>query len=376
MDYLENQAAASPERSAQYSELNELYQKKLWHQMAVKLREIEKDESFQKDKALATLFENFVSKCKINLNPLSFVQFAISASQQHDDTTAGLKFLESLELKADAQPEMLLKMAQARLQVQLKAYKEAKKLLDEGRTTIDAYMGVMEPCIHSSFYLASLEYYQALGPAASFFSNSLLYLTYTPLESIPKDKQVRLAADVTLAALVGHHIYNFGELLQHPVVKVLKSTEHEWLAHLLTAFNAGDIAGFQKVFKAQKTSQAVLSENEAFLNQKIRIMALIEMIFHRNSNSRELSFDEIAAACELKVDEVELLLMKACSLGVIKGEIDQVDLKVRVKWVQPRVLSTTQLSSVKERLVDWAGKVKNTAHYLEENAPELLQGFA
>lgn len=146
-----------------------------------------------------------------------------------------------------------------------------------------------------------------MGPASDYFTNSLLYLTYTPLADIPQDKQVRLAADVTLAALVGHHIYNFGELLQHPVVNVLEGTQHAWLKDMLMTFNAGDIGGFQKIFASKKASQAVLKENDDFLNQKIRIMALIEMIFQRNSNSRVLTFDEVAKHCELKVDQVRCL---------------------------------------------------------------------
>lgn len=376
MDFIEIQATSFPEQKEHYNEIGEFYTKKLWHQLGCKLAEVAKIDFFKKDKNLIELFDKFVKKNKMYLNPLTFTQFAIAASNQYEDSKESLEFLETIDMKDNEQPLLLLNMEKARKNIQIKNYEEAKKKIEEGKNTIDLSMAVMEPEIHSQFYLASLEYYQAVGPASDFFNNSLLYLTYTPLTSIPQDKQVRLAADVTLAALIGHHIYNFGELLQHAVVNVLESTEHAWLKDLLCAFNTGDLAAFKKIFGQSKGSQAVLRENEAFLHQKIRIMALIEMVFQRNAQSRVLTFEDIAKGCELDVDQVELLLMKACSLGVIKGEIDQVAGKVRVNWVQPRVLSTTQLTSIKTILEEWSVKVKNTAHYLEENAPELLQGFA
>ena len=44
---------------------------------------------------------------------------------------------------------------------------------------------------------------------------------------------MRLAVDISLAALLGEHVYSFGQLLQHPLVKVLDESEYAWLHELL-----------------------------------------------------------------------------------------------------------------------------------------------
>jgi hypothetical protein len=53
-------------------------------------------------------------------------------------------------------------------------------------------------------------------------------------------------------------------------------------------------------------------------------MAFMEMVFKRDSKDRKISFADVATACEVKVSEVELLLMKSFSIKVVKGVIDEV----------------------------------------------------
>ncbi|PWA54781.1 26S proteasome non-ATPase regulatory subunit 13A [Artemisia annua] len=48
-------------------------------------------------------------------------------------------------------------------------------------------------------------------------NNSLLYLAYTSVESLSGSFKLDLAFDLLLSALLGENIYNFGELLAHPI---------------------------------------------------------------------------------------------------------------------------------------------------------------
>jgi len=324
---------------------------------------------FQKNKNLIHLYEGFVKKFEKHLNQLEFSLFAVSVARQYDDVAAAISYLQTVmaTVSSNEQANVVIKVNLARNKLLINKIEEAKVLLEEVKASIDSYMGIMESVCHSQFYLAQLEFYKTKGSSGEYFKNSLLYLDYTPLSSINETLQLTLAYDLALAALIGDTIYNFGELLQHPILKVLEGTKHEWLAQTLFVFNAGDIDKWKQIYQTQQSSQPALSKNTEFLNQKIRIMALMEMCFKRTSVSRTLTFKDISATCGLPTELVELLLMKSFSLKVVRGVIDQVDQTVRIKWVQPRVLDLDQISSIHDRLKTWSSEVHKTANYLEEN---------
>ena len=75
------------------------------------------------------------------------------------------------------------------------------------------------------------------------------------------------------------------------------------------------------------------------LKQKVRIIAFLEVLFAVNKDERSLSFEKIAYHCKIDKNDVELLVMKAMSLELVKGLIDEVDEVVHVKWILPRYLT-------------------------------------
>jgi len=228
----------------------------------------------------------------------------------------------------------------------------------------------MEAIVHSCYYEAATEYYKVTQSAKDFFKNALMYLQYTSLSSISAVILKEVARGLGLAALLAEGIYNFGELLQHPIMHTLANTPHFWISQLLLAFNAGQITKANTIMLQNKDQ--FKKENETFLKEKLRIMTLMEMVYNRGGESRHLKFDEISKSCDVPRDHVELLVMKAFSLKVIKGIIDEVNSTVRFTWVQPRVLDMNQIATLKERIKQWGGTVHATANYLQENAPQLL----
>ncbi len=78
---------------------------------------------------------------------------------------------------------------------------------------------------------------QAKLEFASYYKNALLYLACVSIDELTLDERRSRANDLSLAALVSDSIYNFGELLLHPILDSLIGTPNAWLRDLLFAFN-------------------------------------------------------------------------------------------------------------------------------------------
>ena len=71
-------------------------------------------------------------------------------------------------------------------------------------------------------------------------------------------------------------------------------------------------------------------------------------------------------------DAVEMLVMKAMSLELVRGAIDEVDQKVAIEWIMPRYLSSEHLKILVERIGEWEQKVDNVVRLVEDGSVELL----
>lgn len=138
---------------------------------------------------------------------------------------------------------------------------------------------------------------------------------------LPKAEQVTLVADMCLASLVGERTFDFGKMVSLPILAVLEGTQYQWMVGLMNAFNDGDIKKYRELAEQKNANQDILVKNRPVLNQKICIMSLVSMITKRDFEVRlahkaDFSFEEIAAGCDLTVNEVELLVIKAISMNV------------------------------------------------------------
>ncbi|KAL3210830.1 hypothetical protein MRX96_036815 [Rhipicephalus microplus] len=315
------QEQGPPELSQQWAEFEELYNKRLWHQLTLKLLTFVCSPKIQI--GLFQMYENFISEFENKMKPLSLVKIAAQVSQSIPDMEQRLAFITKTKEKVKADPEavVLCNVLYGQNKLAANDMASVKKVLEETESQAEALPGVTE--VHGRFYQLCSDYHQQMGDHQAYYRDALRFLGCTPLERIPLEEQQQRAFALCLAALLGEGVYNFGELLAHPILECLQCTDRQWVVQLLSAFNCGSLAQYETL---------------------------------RPSWSRQ----------------VEVLVMKALSLGLVRGTIDQVDAQVHMQWVQPRVLSRDQIAGMKKRLDAWNADVASMEKLLETKAHEII----
>lgn len=369
--YLSRKQSEGGPLASHWVSLGELYEKRLWHQLTLKLTEFVKNDYFAQNGGLVEMFENFIADFEHRINMLSLMEIVLYVIKEIKEPETALEFLEreKEKIKNDVEAEVLCMTAIGNIKLQQGNMEETKTIVEQARAVLETIDGVTT--VHGRFYELCSNYHKITGSYNDYYRDALRFLGCVDIKTMPVAEQVDKALHLSLAALLGNDIYNFGELLAHPVLESLKGTPHGWLIELLYAFNSGDLSKFEQL-KRHWQKQADLNRNYKSLRQKISLLCLMELTFKRPSNDRNLTFEMIAKEAQLPLEEVELLVMKALSLGLVKGSIDEVEQMVHMTWVQPRVLDLTQIGHMRDRLSEWCEKVKTQVYSVEDQGPELL----
>lgn len=308
-----------------------------------------------------------------------------------------------------------------------------KRELAAGKKALDALPEGEDPVVHAAYYEAAAAYHRVRGPAQSFFEAAMLFLGYAPADALtpavraaaggrgwaaprlrpppPHTHRLRrcsqarqsLAVDVALAALVGEGVYNFGEgaprrgargrrcagftppappspppmaVCAHPILASLAGSPHAWLGALLRAYQVGSIDVFNAVVaehRAAFEAQPALAANVPVLREKAALLAFMELAAAKPGTDRALPIAEVSRVTRLPADQVEWLVMRALSLGLVRGAIDGVAGVVHVTYVRPRVLDDAQVVAVRERIEDWRAKAHKMLVQIEDNTSELFK---
>lgn len=375
--YLEDKVAAVQETdaalAAEWDTVRDLYTRKLWHQLTIKLLEFVRNDVFAST-GLVELYENLLKDLEDRMNPFSLVRLIYSVIAQIADPHAAIALMGPIKekIKYDTTATISINTIVAQLNMQLGNLKEAKELLDECNAQLDSLPGVTP--VHSDYYKASSYLCKIQGRHADYYRESLRFLGTVDVSTLTVKESVERAYDMGLSALVGKGIYNMGELLSHSILDSLRGTEKEWLVELLTAFNSGDVRKFAALHSQWSAQSPDLAECTELLNEKVKLLSLMEIVFTKQAKNRSVTFDEVASAADIPLEQVEILVMKGLSLGLVKGTIDEIAQQASFHWVQPRVLDIDQLTDMHARLGTWLNTVNAAVSMVENTAPELLVG--
>lgn len=436
--YSNNNSNDNPEIYPLFQSILNSYNNKLWYQLTLQLKQL-----IKLDPQLSLpIYRDFILSFLLDkLNPLDVVQFLLlSQENNHQQNLSDLRFLldtfdqKLTGLKNKNEPRrnyinylysvLLLRLEISKNQLYLndiiggKDYLnqfESQYLNNSSNYNSLAYSsnstGTGVPTselkeelpifIINKFYEVNSIYFDLKRDYNSFYTTSLLYLSTLEDTSTQHSNEraifnSSLPLKLCVSAIKGDKIYNFGELLQHPILKDCLQTrpaptasqntnDHpqlKYVVDILVSLSQGDFNRFNELLNKatdpsspyrelhlfDTTEESILDNTSTllFLRQKICIMTLIELIFVENL--RVLSFEQIAHATNLtdNINDVEHLIMKAISLGLIKGSIDQVNQLVTITWVQPRIINLNQVKKMNKKLIQWNSNVQQLADRMDQ----------
>ena len=215
VEFLEQLQAKQPALAEDAGELASLYQRKLWHQLTLKLESCFARPEWNADELPLLLYTNFIADFAHKLNLLKLAHFAVHVSKHVKDPKAATSFLEGVasklaefKLPRSDEPLLFLRMHVAQQQLEAGDAAAAKAAIEAGREQLDRMHDVDASVSAAVYYVASL-LHKSRREYADFYRASMMYLGFVPADQLPQDFRLALAIDVGLAALLGEVFFLF-----------------------------------------------------------------------------------------------------------------------------------------------------------------------
>ncbi|KAK8814608.1 26S proteasome regulatory subunit N9 [Blastocystis sp. ATCC 50177/Nand II] len=392
-----------PQFGEQYAHFLELYDKRLWYQLTVALLEFTQQEENYVNDNMITLYAGFIANCEQRIDPLEYAMLVCYISRQYyPDYLNTLEFIKTIgdvgeaktvyrnyvgkhegvtssekqkmtrrdKIGESAFSRYVLEVAW--LYVKLGQTDMAQEYLDEVKALLD-HQSVPPSRLYSVYYRVSMELFRTMNDVDRIYSASIKWLAYTPLASMTVEEKKIIVRDMLKCALLSQEVYSFGEILTPEIREVAAMGGYTWLYSLLMIVNKGEVAKWNE---AKELYRSLMQEDESFqgkmdvVNEKVALLALLELVFHRPTTERVLSFTEIANCCQIQKDMIEYFLIRGASLGLFQCQINQIEEKVVFTWLQPRILDAEQISTMMTMLKNWGCSIHDTLLYVTKAATE------
>ncbi|XP_031556856.1 26S proteasome non-ATPase regulatory subunit 13-like, partial [Actinia tenebrosa] len=269
--FLGNKQSEGGPLASEWAALEELYDKRLWHQLTLALVEFVKNDYFVKNKGLLDMHENFLADFEHRINPLTLMEISLYIVKEYSDPDKAVEFLEKQreKVKNVLEADILCLTSIGNIRLEEKKMNETKTVIAQAREMLDTIDGVTT--VHDRFYKLCSNFHKISGNYNEYYRDALRYLGCVDLSQLSDTEKVERALHLSLAALLGSNVYNFGELLAHQVLKAIQGTEHNWIVELLYAFNSGNLSKFESL-RPQWEKQPDMVKNQLALQQKIRLL--------------------------------------------------------------------------------------------------------
>jgi len=359
-----------------FDEIDSNMNQHLWYQLSENIITLSQNPELQKGSDLIEFYNGVVFFIEPTLNPMKYLEYVQNMIYNYKDKMEeALRFVENIEnMHKDYKGEekISIKIIKGFCYLELNKMYDLEEIL---KTTEVDFTGKfeIESTLYAQYYKLSTLFYEKKNDYDNFYSNAFQYLAYET--KISDEEKLELCYKMCSAMLIGEKLYNFEELIEKDFFKLMQGSKYDWISNLILSFNSAKVDQFLSMLEQNKKNieqNVILKGKIDFLPIKIRIAALLELIFQKNKSERVISFEEICKVCMTEEDKIEYISMKALSHGIIKGYIDQVDKKLYVNWIQPKYLGKEKIVVLKDRINTWIDKAQKVLLDLQENAAGLL----
>ena len=373
---IQNLSTKYPDLKKLFEDIDSSLNQHLWYQLSENLIALSHKPELQNGNDLIELYNGLVFFIEPTLNPMKYLEYVQNMLNNYKNKmNEALTFVENIEnthKKFKGEEKIFIKIIKGFCYLDLDKMYELEEII---KNTEQDFSGNIEidSSLYSQYYKLSTLFYEKKQDYDNFYNNAFQYLAYET--KISNDDKLILCYKMCSAMLIGEKLYNFAELIEKDFFKLMHGTKYEWISNLILSFNSAKVDQFLSMMEQNDKNikeNPILKDKIDYLPIKIRIAALLELIFQKNKNERTLSFDEICKVCHTEEDKIEYISMKALSHGLIKGYIDQVDKKLVVNWIQPKYLDKEKIVLMQERFTAWIDKAQKVLLDLQDNSSVLL----
>ena len=359
-----------------FDEIDSNLNQHLWYQLSENIIVLSQNPEMQQSKDLIEFYNGVVFFIEPTLNAMKYLEYVQNMIQNYKDNIAeALTFLENIENKHKdfkGEEKIFIKIIKGFCYLDLNKMFELEEIVKSTKIDFSGKYEI-EPSLYAQYYKLSTLFYEKKKDYDNFYDNAFQYLAYET--TISDQEKLDLCYKMCSAMLIGEKLYNFEELIEKDFFKLMKGSKYDWISNLILSFNSAKVDQFLSMIDQNKKNieeNEILRGKSDLLPIKIRIAALLELIFQKNKNDRILTFEEICKVCMTEEDKIEYISMKALSHGLIKGYIDQADKKLFVNWIQPKYLGKEKIGILKDRMTAWIEKAQKVLGDLQENGASLL----
>ena len=277
-----------------FDEIDSNLNQHLWYQLSENIIVLSQNPEMQQGKDLIEFYNGVVFFIEPTLNAMKYLEYVQNMIQNYKDNIAeALTFLENIENKHKdfkGEEKIFIKIIKGFCYLDLNKMFELEEIVKSTKVDFSGKYEI-EPSLYAQYYKLSTLFYEKKKDYDNFYDNAFQYLAYET--TISDQEKLDLCYKMCSAMLIGEKLYNFEELIEKDFFKLMKGSKYDWISNLILSFNSAKVDQFLSMIDQNKKNieeNEILRGKSDLLPIKIRIAALLELIFQKNKNDRILPF--------------------------------------------------------------------------------------